>query len=50
MNGHLILQFKDGRLTLHPVANSDEEMTDLLSAIRDRIVAGDLWALTVEYL
>jgi hypothetical protein len=35
MNGHLILQFKDGRLTLHPVANSDEEMTDLLSAIRE---------------
>jgi|RhiMetdeSRZDD1v2_1073273.scaffolds.fasta_scaffold43469_7 hypothetical protein len=50
INGHLILGIKNGRLILCPVTNSDRETADLLSAIRDCIVAGDLWALTVEYL
>jgi hypothetical protein len=47
INGRLILELKNGRLILYPVANSDRETTDLLTAIRDRIVCGDLmWMLT----
>jgi len=46
INGKIILELKGGRLSLCPLADSDEEAARLLKAINDRIVCGDLAELT----
>ena len=46
INGKIILELKGGRLSLCPHADSDEEAAQLLKAINDRIVCGDLAELT----
>ena len=41
-SGRLILELRDGRLTLCPVTNSDEETRRLLEAMAVRVRCGDL--------
>jgi len=37
INGRLLIELRDGRLTLYPITNTDEETRVLLAAILDHV-------------
>jgi hypothetical protein len=44
-NGRVLLELKDGRLAVYPMAETDEETARLLEAISKRVMYGDLGEL-----
>jgi hypothetical protein len=42
LNGKLIFEFREGRLNLCLVSDTDEQTRRLLQAIHDRVLCGDL--------
>jgi hypothetical protein len=45
VTGRIILDIRDGKLSILPVADSDTEFAALIRALREFIVTGDLLAL-----